>query len=89
MPDQDRVRRLGEEDHADDTANIWRRLADPEDVQMGMINYIELPRGEHLQTGVNLDYEEVRSLDAIEESEELWSPSEFPPELVKAGKSRS
>ena len=89
MPDQERVRRLGEEDHADDPAHIWRRLADPEDVQMGMINYIELPRGEQLQTGVNLDYEEVQSLDAIEESEELWTPSEFPPELVKAGKDRN
>jgi hypothetical protein len=86
MPDQERIRRLGDEDHADDPARIWRRLADPEDVQMGMINYIELPRGEQLQTGVNLDYEEQQSLEAIDESEELWAPSDFPPELVKAGK---
>ena len=43
MPDQERVRRLSDEDHAEDPANIWRRLSDPEDVQMGMVNYIELP----------------------------------------------
>ena len=88
MPDQDRVRRLGQDDlDVDDTqTHIWRRVADQEDADMGLINYIELPRGEQLQTGVNLDYEEQQSFEAIEESEELWIPSEFPPELVKAGK---
>ena len=30
----------------------------------------------------------MHSSTAIEESEELWQPSEFPPELVKAGKER-
>jgi hypothetical protein len=79
MTDQARVRRLGQDDlDIDDTqTHVWRRLADQEDADMGLINYIELQRGEQLQTGVNLDYEEMRSLDAIEESEELWSPSEF------------
>ena len=43
MLGQDRVRRLGEEDHADNDVqtHIWRRLADQEDVNMGLINYID------------------------------------------------
>jgi hypothetical protein len=41
MPDQERIRRLGAEDQTEDPANIWRRLSDPEDAQMGTINYIE------------------------------------------------
>ena len=41
------------------------------DTAMGSINYIELPRGEQLPAGVNLDYEELHSSTALEESEEL------------------
>jgi hypothetical protein len=52
------------------------------------VNVIELPQGLQLPTGVNLDYEELASSVALEESEELWLPQEFPPELVREGKKR-
>jgi hypothetical protein len=35
-----------------------------------------------------LDYEELASSVATEESEELWLPQEFPPELVREGQEK-
>jgi hypothetical protein len=52
------------------------------------VNVIELPQGLQLPTGVNLDYEELASSVATDESEELWLPQEFPPELVREGKEK-
>ena len=37
---------------------------------------------------VSLDTEERHQEDPIVESEELWMPGEFPPELVKEGKEK-
>ena len=55
---------------------------------MGLICALELPHGDSLEAAVSLDTEERHQEDPIVESEELWMPGEFPPELVKEGKER-
>ena len=89
MTESNRVRRLGQDDFddADRRPTAFQTLPQtPDDVPMGLINAIELPEGVQLPTGVNLDYDELQQSSQLEESEELWLPSEFPPELVKEGK---
>ena len=91
MTESNRVRRLGQDDFddADRRPTAFQTLPQtPDDVPMGLINAIELPEGVQLPTGVNLDYDELQQSSQLEESEELWLPSEFPPELVKEGKDK-
>jgi Asp-tRNA(Asn)/Glu-tRNA(Gln) amidotransferase A subunit family amidase len=94
MEDTIRIRRREQDDFAEEDrqAHVIQRLPDqdadmglgrPEvDVPMG-VNAIELPQGLQLSTGVNLDYEELASSVALEESEELWLPQELPPEFAR------
>ena len=96
--DKDKIRRRdqGDLEEEDKHAQALQRLLEQDDdmgmpqagldVPMGLINYTELPQGAHLPVGVNLGYADLESSHASEESEKLWLPEEFPPELVKEGK---
>ena len=91
MTESSRVRRLDQDDvdDADRRHTAFPTLPQTlDDVPMGLINAIELPEGVQLPTGVNLDYDELQQSSQFEESEELWLPGEFPPELVKEGKDK-
>ena len=55
---------------------------------MGLVNHMDLPQGVQVQTGVSLDYEELHSSHALEDTEQLWLPDEFPPDLVNEGRER-
>ena len=57
--------------------HLYQR-SDPPDMTMGLICALELPHGDSLETAVNLDAEERHQEDPVEESEELWMPTEFP-----------
>ena len=63
-----------------------KRTEAPPDVTMVSISAIELPHGDALDTAVNVDEEELKHDSIIQESEGLWLPSEYPPELATEGK---
>ena len=99
MDDANRIRRREQDDFAEEDRQAQARQRLPEqDANMGLgrpdvdvpmgVNVIELAQGVQLPTGVNLDYDELEHSEALEESEELWLPQEFPPELVREGKEK-
>ena len=67
---------------------LYQRSDNPPDMTMGLICAPELPHGDSLEAAVNLDAEERNQEEPVDESEELWMPTVFPPELVKEGKEK-